>query len=244
MSEHTLEQEFDRRYRGNKYIPYNREEKGYRRQYNNQVAHDHNSKSPQMPRRMYRPPSQTQLRGPNGVPTEAELNEMLLPPEERAKRAAERPKGEAIGRDHFRGIELLNRHRFGDDIDILRATFTRTREEVEKEKFKLIVVSREVVMSVHKVALHAPKIEKYVLAARMREQAYDMLTLAIGIKRKFYRRSMAEAYLVDADIIRECVLLGQEMYPEWITDDVISWLFEILNKATAMMGSLLRSSVV
>ena len=223
----TIQQHFDRRYEKNPYFG----------------MHGNPSfGSKQYPTRMYKPKKgkEPDPFDPNNgiIPTQEQIEKALLPKAIRDKL----PEGES-GREHLKGLELVNRHRYGDDIDILRSVFTKTPEEVEQEKFLLIVAARQLCKRIYLSLEKVPKHEKYVLGADIRSRGYSVLSNAIAIKKRFYRKNMLEHIDVELEILRDIYHLAHEQYPEWVTSEVLNLVFEDINQVGAIVGGLLKTTV-
>ena len=202
----------------------------------------------QQPKRMWKPKLANKtiddLFKPGATPTEEEINYVLAPKEVRDQIDQQiGPKTEP-GREHFTGMELINRHRYGDDIDILRATFTRTKEEIEQEKFRLILVARDLLGQCFLTLQKVPKHEKYVLGAYIRDSCYNILKHAWAIKRRYYRKNLLEFIDIECDILRENFRIAHQHYPEWIDDAALYKVFEAINQVGATVGGLLKTTVV
>lgn len=200
----------------------------------------------QYPERMYRPKKNDkprtaeELLHSDYMPTQEELDRMLMPKAQRE--ALEKQQGEP-GREHLTGLELVNRHRYGDDIDILRATFTRTKSEVEQEKFQLILRSRNLIKRILWSLQTVPKHERYVLGGYIRESAYAILRHAIGIKKRFYRKNMLEYIDVELDVLRENYRIAHLNYPEWVDDKHLDLVYADINEVGKIVGGLLKTTV-
>lgn len=227
----SVSQFFTRRYNNNPYVGDNP-----------RGAQQQNKGSSQYPERMYRPKRKPK----SDIPDEETLDILLAPPhlrkqlEEKLKGA---PKGEDPKRRHFRGIELVNRHRYGDDIDILRATFTKTVEEIEQEKFQLIILSRKLCQKIHFSLLSIPKHEKYCLGLQIRKSALTILQTSIAIKKRYYRKNLLEYIDIELDTLREYYNLAHDTYPTWMTDALLVEVFNDINAVGAIVGGLLKAVV-
>lgn len=227
-----------------------RETNPHRRGYNKELADKINSNSNQFPTRMYRPkyqkdkpivpPSPDRIHP--DIPTEEEIDELLLPAAERIRRRKE--KQEQKDRSHLQGLELVYRHRYGDDIDILRATFTKTKEEIEQEKFILIQACRTLTRRVHWSLTKVPKHEKYVLGGDIRSIAYSVLRHSIAIKKRYYRKNLLEHIDVELDVLRELYLVAYTYYPTWVDDAHFHLVIEDINEVGRLVGGLLKTTVV
>ena len=203
--------------------------------------------SPQEPKRMWKPKKANKtiddLFKPGANPTDEELSYALAPKEIRDRYDKIHGSKSEPGREHLVGLELINRHRYGDDVDILRATFTRTREEVEQEKSILVRVSRELLGQCLLSLQRIPKHEKYVLGAYIRDSCYNILKHAVAIKRRYYRKNMLEFVDIELDVLRENYLLAHTWYPEWIDDAAFYKAYEAINQVGAIVGGLLKTTV-
>lgn len=224
MSGYTIQQHFDRRYKNNSYV--GRGNRNYK------------PSSKQYPKRMYRPQSKPS----SEIPSEEELDQLLLPPHLRAKKEND-PNFVPKEKEHLKGLELVNRHRYGDDIDILRATFTKTKEEIEKEKFQLILSSRKLLQRLFWSLEKIPKHEKYVLGGDIRQSAYAILRHSVSIKKRFYRKNMLEFIDVELDILRELYRHAHVAYPEWVDDKHLALVYEDINEVGKIVGGLLKTTV-
>lgn len=206
------------------------------------VAADINRNSPQMPKRMYKPkkvdPTKAEL-------TEEEVDMLFAPPDVRKQWEQEKAKfkGEDPSRKHLRGVELVHRHRYGDDIDILRANFTKSVEDIEKEKFQLIVLARRLCSKIFWSLRTVPKHEKFVLGGNIRSSCIEVLKLSIALKKRFYRKNMLELIDVELDTLREYYRLAKEEYPTWVTEEHLQVIYNAINEVGAVVGGLMKSSV-
>lgn len=199
----------------------------------------------QYPERMYRPKKNDRPRTAdeilhsNYMPTEEEIDRMLMPKEQRE---ALEKQGEP-GKEHLVGLELVNRHRYGDDIDILRANFTRTKDEVEAEKFQLILSSRNLVKRILWSLQKVPKHERYVLGGYIRDSAYAILRHSVAIKKRFYRKNMLEFIDVELEVLRENYRIAHLNYPDWVDDKHLDLVYADINQVGAIVGGLLKTTV-
>lgn len=199
----------------------------------------------QYPDRMYRPKKSDkpktaeELLHSDYMPTQEELDRMLMPKEQREAL----DKQSEPGKEHLVGLELVNRHRYGDDIDILRANFTRTKDEVEAEKFQLILSSRNLIKRILWSLQKVPKHERYVLGGYIRESAYTILRHAVAIKKRFYRKNMLEFIDVELEVLRENYRIAHLNYPDWVDDKHLDLVYEDINRVGAIVGGLLKTTV-
>lgn len=233
MANRPIKELFSRRFSDNPY-------------HNKELKKNPNTGSPQQTNRMYRPKKKSDSSGMN-LPTEAELDLLLAPPE---MREAMKEKLEAQGekedpeREHLKGIELVNRHRYGDDVDILRATFTKSIEDIEKEKFLLIIACRRLCSVIFKSLHGIPRHEKYVLGGDIRNSSIVILKNSVAIKKRYYRKNLLEFIDIELDTLREYYRLARENYPEWMTEPLMVTVFNSLNEVGALIGGLMKSCVV
>lgn len=203
-----------------------------------------NKNSPQYPNRMFKPKKVDPTTRPL---TEEELDVMLAPKEiqeEYARQHRKDCKTDDPSKEHLKGITLVHRHRYGDDLDILRATFTKSPEEIEEEKFQLIVESRRLCSKIFWSLRTIPKHEKYVLGGLIRETVLKILRDGVALKKRFYRRNMLEDIDISLEQMREYYRLAKEQYPEWVTEQHLQVIFDQVNVVGAIIGGLLKSSVV
>lgn len=227
---------FDRRYIKNKYAGTGHEN-----------VEDANLKSPQYPKRMYRPKKQQQQKGVKNVDyldteniTEESFDLLLMTPEQRKSYLAKKEQDN----EYLKGMELESRHRYGDDIDILRATFTKSKEEVEHEKFQLILACRDLYETLFNSCKLAPKCEKYVLGSLIRESAQKILATSVRLKKRYYRKNMLEDIDIELEVQREWYLEAHKTYPEWIDSQQLSTVYQAINRVGAIVGGLLKTTVV
>lgn len=221
--------------------------------YNKEKADAINSTSRQMPERMYRPHlrnrntdtitlTPSNIENMKGLPTEEQIDELLLPPAERLRRQQKRKEDK--DRSHLAGLELVHRHRYVDDIDILRATFTRTKAEIEQEKFILVQACRKLIQRIHWSLQKVPKHEKYVLGGEIRSSAYSILKFSVAIKKRYYRKNLLEHIDIELDILREYYLIAYTTYNTWVDDAHLNSVLEDINEVGRLVGGLLKSTVV
>ena len=206
----------------------------YKRSYNG--AYARRSTSKQEPERMYK--QQVVQRLNPSVPTEEELDQMLLPPEKRQKGPLT-----PYSRRHLKNLELEAKHRFGDDIDILRREFTKTPAQIENETFKLLEETRRLEHCVHVTVLNAPKIEKYNYGMDMKASARKIHRDAVMIKRKYYRKNLLEEIDVECDILRDMYFAAKTDYPDWITTKYYTDISDSINRVAKINGGLLKTTV-
>lgn len=195
--------------------------------------------SKQAPKRMHVDKSTVDLEDPSHELTEADFDALLLPPEMRAKYLSDRAKET----DHLRGLRLVNKHRYGDDVDILRATFTRTKDDVEKEKFKLILACRALLRQIFWCLKKVPKHEKYVLGGDIRQSAYTLLKYSVSVKKRYYRKNLLELIDIELELLREYLRLAHEWYPDWMDDQVYDACWNVVNDVGAICGGLMKTTV-
>lgn len=203
-----------------------------------------NQASNQYPKRMWRPKKVDPVTRPM---TEEEMDIALAPPEVQAKykemHKDDNKNKVDPSREHMKGIELVHRHRYGDDLDILRAAFTKTVAEIEDEKFQLIVESRRLCSKLFWSLKTIPKHEKFVLGGNIRSSVLNILKTAIAIKKRFYRKNMLEEIDIELDVLREYYRLAKEEYPEWCNELLLQAVFNQINAVGAIVGGLLKSTV-
>lgn len=199
-----------------------------------------NVNSPQYPKRMHRPKKPSS----NGLPTEEEIDALIFPPHLRQPKTYETDARDDPKREHFRGMELVNRHRYGDDVDILRATFTKTKEEIEHEKFLLILAARKLLNSIFLSLNRVPKHERYVLGGEIRSCCYTILRNSVALKKRFYRKNMLELIDVEIEVLRALYFQASHSYPEWVTPAHLEEVYSEINEVGRLVGGLLKSTVV
>lgn len=224
-----------------------------------------NQNSPQFPKRMFNPLAKTGRPKPKRIDEaqlarERAIDEILLggkiPTEEEidallkgsaipgSDKSIPKKKPSIEDRDHLIGCDLVNRHRYGDDIDILRATFTKSKKEIEDEKFLLILASRRLLKRIFWSLTKVPKHEKYVLGSHIRECAFSILKDSVAIKKRFYRKNMLESIDIQLEILRELYRTAYEGYPEWVDDAHLNLVYEDINEVGRLVGGLLKTTVV
>lgn len=223
-------------------------------------AKEINRRSPQFPKRMFNPLAKTGKKFAKKIDEaqmarEKAIDEILLggkmPTEEEIDALLKgkpvvtpQPKPPVEDRDHLIGCDLVNRHRYGDDIDILRATFTKSKKEIEDEKFLLILASRRLLKRIFWSLTKVPKHEKYVLGSHIRECAFSILKDSVAIKKRFYRKNMLESIDIQLEILRELYRTAYEGYPEWVDDAHLNLVYEDINEVGRLVGGLLKTTVV
>ena len=228
----TIQEHLDTHYKNNPYI------KGV---HAGPTPQSQQPKRMHKPRELKRPKTVEELLNSNYIPTEAELDYFLAPPEVKAKIDKDRVDP---GREHMKGLDLVNRHRYGDDIDILRANFTRTKEEIEQEKFHLITAARDLLMRIHCSLIGIPKHEKYNLGADIRNCVYTVMKHSQAIKKRYYRKNMLEFIDIELDTLRELFFVANKMYPSWMSDAELERNLSAINIVGAIVGGLLKTTVV
>lgn len=193
--------------------------------------------SRQEPKRMYK--QRTAQRVHPDIPTPEEIDNAMLPPELRSKKL---PVPEH--RKHLVGLELETKHRYGDDIDILRREFTRTPEEVRDETFKLAVASRTLMRCIHNSCEHAPKKEVYRYAVEVKTVALRVHTNSIAVKRRYFRKNLLEMIDIDLDILRDVYWNISQDYTDWVTPKHLDIVYENINRVGKILGGLLKTTVV
>lgn len=189
-------------------------------------------------------------RAVDDVASEDEIKLMRATPEElpyityeiRAKLAKE--KHDELAKDPRVGLELTGRHRYGDDYDILRNTFTMTNTEIAEERMALVTTIRDLHWDMIRHARNAPKVEKYGLAKRMTDSTLELNRYAIQVKKKYYRKNLLEAIDIELDILRDYIYLSHIDYEAWTTTKMRDYLLESCNKVGRVLGGLLKSTVV
>lgn len=154
-----------------------------------------------------------------------------------------RMRKERAEKDPRAGLELVQRHRYGDDIDILRKDFHMSIEQVEEEKFELVQATRMLWIEILEISRHCPKIEKYVMGAIIRETAHQLLELAISVKLRYYRKNMLENMDIKLHVLRELYFNAHVFYSDWVTTDILQRVYVAINKVSMIVGALLKSTV-
>lgn len=193
------------------------------------------SDSKQKPARMYNPNKRV-----DDITLE-DFDLLLVPPDQREE---VRKKLRAKNKEHLHGLELFQRHRYGDELDILKAKFTKTKAEIENEKFKLILQVRELMRRMFVALRRCPKVERYVGGNEMRACIYRMFRVSIAIKKRYYRKNLLEEMDIEIDLLRELLLEANISYPEWIDDRVYNYLLEGCNLVGSIVGGLMKTAVV
>lgn len=216
----------------------------------------------QYPKRMYRPKGlidKDDVIYGNAIPTPEDIDRILKEEnqyihEDRTysgvPRTGEAPINNQPSRkdngvpDHLKGIALEYRHRYGDELDILKSKFTLTLEELENEKFKLVLASRQLLGKLFWSLSTIPKPEKYVLGGDLRNLGYSVLKNAIAIKKRFYRKNMLETMDIDLDCIRELYRIASLSHPQWVNEDHLRHMLQACNDVGCIIKGLLASTVV
>lgn len=219
--------------------------------YNNPYVHGKTkNKNPPVdePDGMYRPPRPKTLdisKTPVGViPTDEEIDAAFQ------KILGTRPKHQPkpTDRDMYIGLDLVNRHRYGDRDDILagrgNARFVKTRRELEAEEDALVLACRELTNTVYNSCLTAPKQEKYVLCVTMRTCALEGLCTAISIKKKYYRKNLLQDLDIQMEELRELYRIASMQYTDWITTSIFEYVLGRINNVGKIIGWLLKATVV
>lgn len=246
MREKNIHQYFDRRYTNNKYAGAGK----YK-------ARDPNPTSPQYPDRMWRPKREIAgsiaggtttkdpltLIDPDHI-TEDDFDLLLIPPEKREAWLKHKKEKEQEEKEPSKYLQLEKRHRYGDDVDILRATFTKSKEDIENETFALLLACRHLSSEISASLKDVPKQEKYVLGAELRSAGYRLIATAVRIKKKYYRKNMLEDIDIDCEILRELYFEAHRDYPEWVDSKWLERLYNAINDVGRIVGGLLKSTVV
>ena len=175
--------------------------------------------------------------------TEESFDLLLIPPEKRSQWLEAKKEGEVKRREHLRILELDRKHRYGDDVDILRATFTKTKEEIEDETFQLVIACRNLASEIYASCRTIPNIEKYVLGTELRSCSYKLLSCAVRIKKKYYRKNLLEDIDVELEVLRELYYEGYRDYPEWVNSQWLDRIYKSINSVGALVGALLKATV-
>ena len=183
-----------------------------------------------------------ELLDPNHI-TEDSFDLLLIPPEKREQWIKAKQEGVQKRREHLRILELERKHRYGDDVDILRATFTKTKEEIEDETFQLVIACRNLASEIYASCRTIPKTEKYVLGTELRKCSYEILSCAIRIKKKYYRKNLLEDIDVELEVLRELYYEAYRDYPEWVNSQWLDRIYKGINSVGALVGALLKSTV-
>ena len=109
---------------------------------------------------------------------------------------------EEIKDDPREQLALTRRHRYGDDIDIMRASFTKTIEQINDETFELLHQTRILHHAVMQLNKDIPKETKYRYGTLLENGVHSLLADCFRIQRKYYRRNMLESMHIELDILR------------------------------------------
>ena len=140
-------------------------------------------------------------------------------------------------------LGLSKRHRYGDDIDILRSTFTKTIDEINDETFQLLQQTRVLHHAVMKLNESIPKVTKYRYGTLLENAVHSLLADCFRIQRKYYRRNMLESMHIELDILRSYFYECSVDYPEWMTTKQLYIMNELANKVSCIIGGLLKCTV-
>ena len=195
---------------------------------------DINKHSKQYPKRMWRPNRNDPQTTLSTISTDKALDMILMQATHKEVRT---------GDEHLKDLTLANRHRYGDDVDILRTTFTKTKEEVDQERFELVRCVRNLFKITLKSLTTVPKQEKYVLGAMIRESALNLMRMSIQVKRRYYRKNILELMDVECDILREFYFNASTEYPEWVTAKILDDQYVAINNVSSIVGGLLKTTV-
>lgn len=139
------------------------------------------------------------------------------------------------------GISM--RHRYGDDIDILRATFTKTIEQVNEETFQLMQKTKVLHHAVMKMNETIPKITKYRYGTLLENGVHSLLADCCRIQRKYYRRNMLESMHIEVDILQHYFFECHIDYTEWMTTQQLYVTNNLANEVSSIIGGLLKTTV-
>ena len=150
---------------------------------------------------------------------------------------------EEINEDPKIQLSLQNRHRYGDDIDILRATFTMSIEELQETSFKLLERTRVLHHAVMLLNKDIPKETKYRYGSLLENNVHYLLELCHRIERKYYRKNMLEEMHIKLDILRDFFYECSVDFPKWMTTPKLERMNELTNDVSSLVGGLLKSTV-
>ena len=150
---------------------------------------------------------------------------------------------EEIEDDPRKQLALTKRHRYGDDIDILRATFTKTIEQVNEETFQLMQKTKVLHHAVMKMNETIPKITKYRYGTLLENGVHSLLADCCRIQRKYYRRNMLESMHIELDILQHYFFECHIDYPEWMTTQQLYVMNNLANEVSSIIGGLLKTTV-
>lgn len=142
-----------------------------------------------------------------------------------------------------REIALEKRHRYGDSVIIRKAKFIKSVEELEAEKFQLLLAARSCHRHVYLSCNTIPKQEKYVLGAELRGGATRLLVYSVRIKKKYYRKNLLEDMDIELEILRELYYSALIDYPDWMTRSLFDEINTELNRVGAIVGGLIKTAV-
>ena len=148
-----------------------------------------------------------------------------------------------IANDPREQLSLTKRHRYGDDVDILRATFTKTIDEINDMSFELMMKVKHLHHLIMRHNEDIPKITKYRYGTLLENSVHNLLADVLRIQRRYYRKNMLEAMHIEVDILRTYLFECSVDYPKWMTSTKLVLLNDACNEVSKIIGGLLKSTV-
>jgi hypothetical protein len=151
-------------------------------------------------------------------------------------------KAEAM-EDPTVGLDLTMRHNYGNDVDIMRASFSKSKEEIASETNDLIVAIRDLFQYICCINWGAPKYCKYGICKHFSDSVEAILGFGVKIKMKYYRQNLLEQLHCECETLREYAYNARTNFEDWITELRYHEINIRINKVTVLIGSLLKASV-
>lgn len=150
---------------------------------------------------------------------------------------------ESIDEDPKTQLALTKRHRYGDDVDILRSTFTMSVEEIKETSFKLLQQMRVLHHATMRLNVDIPKETKYRYGSLLENSVHLLLADCHRIERKYYRKNMLESMHIELDILRDYFYECSVDFPKWMTTTRLDRMNSLVNEVSCIVGGLLKSTV-
>ena len=106
-----------------------------------------------------------------------------------------------------------------------------------------MIACRNLASEIYASCRTIPKIEKYVLGTELRKCSYEILSCAIRIKKKYYRKNLLEDIDVELEVLRELYYEAYRDCPEWVNSQWLDRIYKGINSVGALVGALLKSTV-
>ena len=115
------------------------------------------------------------------------------------------------------------------------------------ESFKIKEKIYDAILYISPALTQFPKSEKYVLAHKIRESAYNMFEWSVRIEKKYYKKTTLQELDVELDVLRHLIRLAadKKLYPNQapcLPFKKYEHMAKLLDEIGRMIGGYIKST--